>query len=88
MVPVDAVTATYGALMLGLRMTAGIDLDSFAARYGLDLVATNDALIARLAAEGHLAVRTGPDDRRLVPTPSGLAIADGLAALFDLPLPG
>jgi oxygen-independent coproporphyrinogen-3 oxidase len=76
------------ALMLGLRTTAGIDLDAFAARYGLDLLATNDAVVARLAAEGHLTVRNGPGaDRRLVPTLSGLAVADGLAALFDLPLP-
>jgi oxygen-independent coproporphyrinogen III oxidase len=76
------------ALMLGLRTTAGIDLDGFAARYGLDLLAENDALVARLADAGHLAVRNGPEgDRLLVPTLSGLAVADGLAALFDLPLP-
>lgn len=76
------------ALMLGLRMTAGINLDDFAARYGLDLLKVNEALVERLVAEGHLAVRNGPGgDRRLVPTLSGLAVADGLAALFDLPLP-
>jgi oxygen-independent coproporphyrinogen-3 oxidase len=87
------------ALLLGLRTTAGIDLDGFAARYGVDLLAANDALVARLAAEGHVAVRTGPEGdplraldppragRRLVPTSSGLAVADGLAALFALPLP-
>jgi oxygen-independent coproporphyrinogen III oxidase len=76
------------ALMLGLRTTAGINLDGFAARHGLDLLAANEALVARLAAEGRLALRTGPGgDRRLVPTLSGLAVADGLAALFDLPLP-
>ena len=76
------------ALMLGLRTTAGIDLDGFAARYGLDLLAANGALVARLAAEGHLVVSHGPGGHpRLVPTLSGLAVADGLAALFDLPLP-
>jgi oxygen-independent coproporphyrinogen-3 oxidase len=76
------------ALMLGLRTTAGIDLDGFAARYGLDLLAENDVLVARLAAEGHLVVSNGPaGDRWLVPTLSGLAVADGLAALFALPLP-
>jgi oxygen-independent coproporphyrinogen-3 oxidase len=73
-------------VMLGLRTTAGIDLDAFAARYGIDLLAENEALVARLAAEGHLAVRSGPaGEKRLVPTLSGLAVADGLAALFDLP---
>ena len=76
------------AVMLGLRTTAGIDLDAFAARYGLDLLAANDALVARLAAEGHLVVSDGPEGhRRLVPTLSGLAVADGLAAAFDIPLP-
>ena len=76
------------ALLLGLRTTAGIDLDGFAARYGVDLLAANDALVARLAAEGRLVVRSDPNGgRRLVPTLSGLAVADGLAAAFDVPLP-
>ena len=74
-------------LLLGLRTTAGIDLDDFAARYGLDLLAANDALVARLVREGRLVVRSGPEGRRLVPTSLGLAVADGLAAAFDLPLP-
>ena len=77
------------AVMLGLRTTAGIDLDGFTARYGVDLLAANDALVARLVAEGHLVVREGPDgDRRLVPTASGLAVADGMATAFDLPFSG
>lgn len=76
------------ALLLGLRTTAGIDLDGFMARHGIDLLAANDALVARLVAEGRLVVRSGPKGgRRLVPTRSGLAVADGLAAAFDLPLP-
>lgn len=74
-------------LMLGLRTTAGVDLDDFAARYGLDLLAANDALVASLVREGRLVVRSGPEGRRLVPTVLGLAVADGLAAAFDLPLP-
>ncbi len=40
------------AVMLGLRTTAGIDLDGFTARYGVDLVAANDALVARLVGRG------------------------------------
>jgi oxygen-independent coproporphyrinogen-3 oxidase len=76
------------AVMLGLRTTAGIDLDAFTARYAVDLVAANDALVSRLVAEGHLVVRAGPEPgRRLVPTASGLAVADGMAAAFDIPLP-
>jgi oxygen-independent coproporphyrinogen-3 oxidase len=74
-------------LMLGLRTTAGIDLDGFAARYGFDLLAANDALVAHLVAEGHLVVCCGPEGRRLAPTLSGLGVADGLATAFDLPLP-
>ena len=76
------------AVMLGLRTTAGIDLDGFAARYGLDLLTENEALVARLVGEGRLVVSNGPSgNRRLVPTLPGLAVADGLAVLFDLPLP-
>jgi hypothetical protein len=58
------------------------------ARHGVDLLAANDALVARLVDEGRLGVRAGPDDGQwLVPTLSGLAVADGLAAAFDLTLP-
>ncbi len=76
------------ALLLGLRTAAGIDLDGFAARYGIDLLAANDALVASLVAEGRLVVRSDPrGSRRLAPTRSGLAVADGLGAAFDIPLP-
>ncbi|MGV8040163.1 MAG: radical SAM family heme chaperone HemW [Thermoanaerobaculaceae bacterium] len=74
-------------LLLGLRTTAGVDLDDFAARYGLDLLAANDALVASLVREGRLVVRSSPEGRRLVPTVLGLVVADGLAAAFDLPFP-
>jgi oxygen-independent coproporphyrinogen-3 oxidase len=75
------------AVMLGLRTTAGIDLDDFTACYGLDLVTANDALVAGLLAEGHLVLGTDPDGGQwLVPTPSGLAVADGMATAFELPL--
>jgi len=43
------------AKRMGLRTVAGIDLDSFAERYGVDLLAANEALVARLEAEGRLA---------------------------------
>ena len=75
------------AVMLGLRTTAGIDLDGFTSRYGVDLLAANDALVARLVAEGHLVVHAGPEGGRwLAPTVTGLAVADGMAAAFDIPL--
>ena len=73
------------ALLLGLRTTAGIDLDRFTARYGIDLLAANDALVGRLVQEGRVVVRADPESGRwLVPTLSGLAVADGLAAAFEL----
>jgi oxygen-independent coproporphyrinogen-3 oxidase len=68
------------ALLLGLRTVAGIDLDVFASRYGVDLLAANETLVARLVDEGRIAV----EGRRLVPTLVGLAVADGLAAAFAL----
>jgi len=75
------------AVMLGLRTTAGIDLDAFTMRYGVDLLAVNAALVERLVAEGHLAARADPGGARwLVPTASGLAVADGMATAFDIPL--
>ena len=73
------------ALLLGLRTTAGIDLDRFTARYGVDLLGANEALVARLVEEGRLVVCVDAESRRwLVPTLSGLSVADGLAAAFDL----
>jgi len=76
------------ALLLGLRTTAGIDLDGLRTRYGVDLLAANDALVTRLVDEGRVVVRADPEGgRSLVPTLSGMAVADGLAAAFDLSLP-
>jgi len=58
------------------------------ARYGVDLLAANDTLVARLVDEGRIVLRADEEDGRwLVPTLSGLAVADGLAAAFDLTLP-
>ncbi len=76
------------ALLLGLRTTAGIDLDGLRARYGVDLLAANDTLVARLVDEGRIVLRTDQGGGQwLVPTLSGMAVADGLAATFDLSLP-
>jgi oxygen-independent coproporphyrinogen-3 oxidase len=75
------------ALLLGLRTAAGIDLDGLKTRYGVDLVAANEALVASLVDEGRVVVRDDASGRRLVPTLAGLAVADGLAAAFDLALP-
>jgi len=68
-------------LMLSLRTTEGIDLDAFRRRFGHDLAAVNLPLIAELETGGYLQPRTG---RHLAPTIAGLAIADGLAARFEI----
>jgi oxygen-independent coproporphyrinogen III oxidase len=76
------------ALLLGLRTTAGIDVDGFRARFGADLLAANRALVDRLVGEGRVEVRVGTGGgQRLVPTLAGLAVADGLAAAFEVSLP-
>ncbi|MFN8092256.1 MAG: radical SAM family heme chaperone HemW [Vicinamibacteria bacterium] len=71
-------------LMLGLRTTEGVDLGSFESRFGVDLLAANEALVGRLVADGQVEVSETPAGRRLAPTVSGLAVADGLAAAFVL----
>jgi oxygen-independent coproporphyrinogen-3 oxidase len=68
------------ALMLGLRTADGLDLALFGERHQVDLLATNARLIERLMAEGLLLVEFG----RLAPTLRGLAVADSLAASFEL----
>jgi oxygen-independent coproporphyrinogen-3 oxidase len=84
--PMDLAEET---LLLGLRTAAGIDLDEFRARHGADLLAANRALVARLEDEGRIVVRAGPKGGPwLVPTLSGLAVADGLAAAFEVSPPG
>jgi oxygen-independent coproporphyrinogen-3 oxidase len=84
----DPLALATEALMLGLRTTAGIDLAAFTRRHGVDLLASNEPLVDRLEAEGRLTLSTGLDGEwRLVPTLAGLAVADGLAAAFALPLP-
>lgn len=68
------------AVMLGIRTVEGIDLERFRARYGIDLVERNVALVERLDRDGLLRVERG----RLVPTLAGLAIADSLARDFEV----
>jgi oxygen-independent coproporphyrinogen-3 oxidase len=66
-------------LMLGLRTREGVDLARLRG-LGFDIEAANAPLLERLAAEGLLS-REGD---HLVPTLAGWAVADGLAAAFQL----
>ena len=68
------------SLMLGFRTHQGVDPDRLRARWGVDLRATNAGLIERLESEALLTIVDG----RLVPSLDGLAVADSLAALFDV----
>lgn len=67
------------ALMTGLRTYAGVDLSVLRSRWGVDLQATDAALIDRLHSEGLLSLA----DDRLVPTLEGLALADAIAPKFE-----
>ncbi len=67
-------------LMLGLRTREGVELGRLQA-LGFDLPAANGPLLARLQHDRLLRLEEG----RLVPTLEGWAVADGLAAAFDLP---
>ena len=68
------------ALMTGLRTHAGVGLDRWKERFGSDLLGVNAPLIERLET----AVLLKLERDRLVPTLDGLAVADGLAAQFEL----
>jgi oxygen-independent coproporphyrinogen-3 oxidase len=76
----DAGALALEALMLGLRTVEGVDLAVLRARHGVDVASANAALLERLCEEGLLAL----DGQRLLPTPAGLAVADGLAGRFVL----
>jgi oxygen-independent coproporphyrinogen-3 oxidase len=65
-------------LMLRLRTAEGLDLESFRERFGIDLLAVNAAVVARLVEEG-MAVIEG---KRLRLTRAGLAIADAVVRVL------
>ena len=68
------------ALMFGLRTAAGIDLQEFRRRFGIDLATRNRRFIDECLESGHLA----QSGERLVPSVAGLAVADAIAARIDI----
>ena len=67
-------------LALKLRTTAGLDLAGVERRFGVELAGPNGAVVERLKKAGLLE----SDAERLVPTLKGLAVADTLAASFEI----
>ena len=69
------------SLMLGLRTSDGVDLAALERRFGLPLIARNESRVEQWCGAGWVQAADG----RLQPTPRGLAVADHLAASFELP---
>ena len=67
------------AVMLGLRCTAGLDLERLKVHYGVNLLELNAALI-----EGYVEAGIAEADERLWLTPRGLAVADAVVRSLDL----
>ena len=67
-------------LMLGFRTYAGVDLDRIRERHGIDLLSWNARFVEQLAREGRVTLL----GNRIVPTLSGLAVADSLARGFEI----
>jgi oxygen-independent coproporphyrinogen-3 oxidase len=68
------------AILLGLRTVAGVDLDSVERRFRVAVLEPNWALLERWREEGLIEL----DDRRVRPTRSGLAVADGLVRGLEI----
>jgi len=71
----EAGQLTLEELMLGLRTYAGVDLERLRERYGIDLLPRNARFVEQLEREGRVTIQGS----RIVPTLSGLAVADSLA---------
>lgn len=67
-------------VMLGIRTVDGINLTRFHERFGYRLESVNSELLSALVRDGYLL----PDPYWIRPTAAGLAVADGLAAEFQL----
>jgi len=70
------------ALVMGLRLSEGIDADAIARRFGFDRI-VDWSRVDRLAASGHL-VRTGD---RIAPTAAGRLLLDHILADISAAMP-
>ncbi len=74
----DPQSALGETLMLGLRLTAGLEYTALSVRFGVDVPRLHGALIQRLIAGGLLVA----DARRLRLTPRGMLVQSAVAAEF------
>jgi oxygen-independent coproporphyrinogen-3 oxidase len=65
------------ALFLGLRTQAGIDLQLYKSKYGIDLFANKRTIVDRLIKNNLVELKNGV----LLPTRAGMAVADSLALI-------
>ena len=78
--PRDPATRCEEALFMGLRLTEGLDLPRFRARYGLDVWARFGEALAPFIAAGHL---VHEPDRRIFLTRTGMLVAnDAMSVLL------
>jgi oxygen-independent coproporphyrinogen-3 oxidase len=66
------------AIYLGLRMTAGIDLAGFRAKFGIDFIKTFKEVIADLAERNYIAV----ENSRCALTRQGRVYLDSITTMF------
>lgn len=79
--PRDPATRLEEALVMGLRLTRGLDLPAIAARYGVDVWARYGAALAPFVRAGHLVHDPGS---RICLTRAGMLVAnDAMMVLLD-----
>ena len=66
------------AIYLGLRMTAGIDLAGFRAKFGIDFIRAFKEVITDLTERNYIAVK----NNRCALTRRGRAYLDSIASMF------
>ena len=76
----DAGSLALESLMLGLRRYSGVDLSQLRDRWSVELLRDNASLLERHESAGLVSL----SGQRLIPSIAGLAVADSVAASFDV----
>jgi oxygen-independent coproporphyrinogen-3 oxidase len=80
--PLSPVEAADEALVMGLRLSEGVDVEAIANRFGFNAI-VDWAKVDRLVGSGHLA-RHGA---RIALTPAGRLLLDAILGEIALPVP-